>query len=101
MQRPLTRRQLEVARYMGEHPMARKKDIIAKYDLGKNTLTNWLKREDFCNEIDRTASALSRLSDNMPQLMEFAIQSGNAEAARLILQLNGMLPQQTEVRIHA
>ncbi len=101
MNRPLTRRQLEVARYMAEHPMARKKDIIAKYDLGKNTLTNWLKREDFCAEIDRTASALSRLADKMPQLMEMAIESGDAEAARLILQLNGMLAQQTEVRIYA
>lgn len=101
MQRPLSRQQIEVARYMAEHPHVRKIDISRQFNLSKNTLANWLKREDFCAEIDRTASALSRLADKMPVLMEAAIQSGDAEAARLILQLNGMLAKRTEVALYA
>lgn len=99
--RPLSRQQIEVARFMAEHPHVRNIDVSRQFNLSKNTLSNWLKREDFCAEIDRTASALSRLADKMPQLMEMAIESGDAEAARLVLEINGMLSKRTEVMIYA
>lgn len=37
----------------------------------------------------------------MPVLMEMAIEERDATAARLVLELNGMITQQTEVTIHA
>ena len=86
---------------MAEHPNIRIIEVIRHFDLGKNTLTNWLKREDFCAEIDRTKDGLARLADNLPQLIELAIESRDADAARLVLQLNGILPKQTEVTIYA
>lgn len=101
MNRPLSRKQNAVAAYMAEHPLAKKKDVAAQFNVSASTISNWCKLPAFIEYIAANARELAQLAEIMPTLMEMAIEERDATAARLVLELNGMITQQTEVSIYA
>lgn len=100
MDRPLTHKQIAVATFMVEHPLAKKKEVAAHFGLSAATITNWSQLPAFIEFIDANAREMARLAEIMPVLMEMAIEERDATAARLVLELNGMITQQTEVTLH-
>lgn len=100
MDRPLTHKQIAVAAYMVEHPLAKKKEVAAHFGMKATTLSNWCKLPAFIEYIDASAREMARLAEIMPVLMELAIEERDATAARLVLELNGMITQQTEVTLN-
>lgn len=101
MDRPLTRKQIAVAAFMAEHPLAKKKEVAAQFGVSASTISNWCQLPAFIEYIDVNAREMARLAEIMPVLMEMAIEERDATAARLILELNGMISNQTEVMLYA
>lgn len=64
-----------------------------------NTLANWRKDKTFDAELKR--AIIRNNSEKLPQVVEsmaeWAIREGNAAAAKLVLQINGMLTDKVEV----
>lgn len=98
--RPLSRKQIAVAAYMAEHPLAKKKEVAAHFGVSASTISNWCQLPAFIEYLDASARELAQLAEIMPALMEMAIEERDATAARLVLELNGMISNQTEVTLY-
>jgi predicted transcriptional regulator len=75
-------------------------DIAAECGVTRRTLQEWRKDDLFDRELKR--EMIRRSQDKLPELIEslavIAIRDGNAQMAKLALQINGMLTDKVEVR---
>ncbi|RCX22945.1 putative insertion element HTH domain-containing protein [Fontibacillus phaseoli] len=64
-----------------------------------NTLGNWRKDKTFDAELKRAIvrNNSAKLPEVVESMAEWAIREGNAAAAKLVLQINGMLTDKVEV----
>ena len=64
-----------------------------------NTLGNWRKDKSFDAELKRAIvrNNSTRLPEVVASMADWAIRDGNAAAAKLIMQINGMLTDKIEV----
>jgi transposase-like protein len=73
-------------------------EIAKKVGVGERTIYDWKRNETFQTELKReiTRNTQARLPELMEALIDHGI-GGNAAAAKLILQANGMLTEKVEM----
>lgn len=74
-------------------------DIAAICGVHPNTIGNWRKDKTFDAELKRAIvrNNSARLPEVVASMADWAIKEGNAAAAKLILQINGMLTDKVEL----
>jgi predicted DNA-binding protein YlxM (UPF0122 family) len=73
-------------------------EIGAKCGVSRQSVYNWTKEPLFEQELKKeiVRNSRSRVAEVMESMADFAIREGNAAAAKLVLQANGLLTDRVE-----
>lgn len=74
-------------------------EVAKKCGVSRATIFNWRKQPLFEKELkaEMVRHSRNRLPENIDRLSDMVIKDGNAAAAKLLLQMNGMLSDKVEV----